>query len=212
MEGAGFRPALGRRRRASPLLSQVLGRLDRARSSPGARCSTRGATDGRLVARGARRARRRRALVELARRAPPGRCSRRSARSASSGSTPTRPRRSHAAWAGPTIVTTGTASGKSLCFNLPTLRRPLPRSPRRARSTSTRPRRSRRTRRARSRAFGLTKRVRPAIYDGDTPREARARDPPPREPRAHQPRHAARRASSPTTPPGPSCSRTSRSS
>ena len=26
-----------------------------------------------------------------------------------------------AAWAGPTIVTTGTASGKSLCFNLPTL-------------------------------------------------------------------------------------------
>src|SRR5918997_7082446 len=26
----------------------------------------------------------------------------------------------HAAWAGPTIVTTGTASGKSLCFNLPT--------------------------------------------------------------------------------------------
>ena len=27
----------------------------------------------------------------------------------------------HAAWAGPTIVTTGTASGKSLCFQLPTL-------------------------------------------------------------------------------------------
>jgi len=26
-----------------------------------------------------------------------------------------------AAWAGPTIVTTGTASGKSLCFSLPTL-------------------------------------------------------------------------------------------
>src|SRR3954471_18845471 len=26
-----------------------------------------------------------------------------------------------ATWAGPTIVTTGTASGKSLCFNLPTL-------------------------------------------------------------------------------------------
>ena len=25
------------------------------------------------------------------------------------------------AWAGPTIVTTGTASGKSLCFNLPAL-------------------------------------------------------------------------------------------
>src|SRR5829696_5020610 len=27
----------------------------------------------------------------------------------------------HAAWAGPTIVTTGTASGKSMCFQLPTL-------------------------------------------------------------------------------------------
>src|SRR3954451_7195953 len=27
----------------------------------------------------------------------------------------------HAAWAGPTIVTTGTASGKSLAFQLPTL-------------------------------------------------------------------------------------------
>ncbi len=27
----------------------------------------------------------------------------------------------HSAWAGPTIVTTGTASGKSLCFQLPTL-------------------------------------------------------------------------------------------
>ena len=27
----------------------------------------------------------------------------------------------HAAWDGPTIVTTGTASGKSLCFNLPVL-------------------------------------------------------------------------------------------
>ena len=27
----------------------------------------------------------------------------------------------HAAWAGPTIVTTGTASGKSLCFQLPTV-------------------------------------------------------------------------------------------
>ena len=53
-----------------------------------------------------------------------------------------------AAWAGPTIVTTGTASGKSLCFNLPTLD-VLCRDPRRGRSTCTRPRRWRRTRRAR---------------------------------------------------------------
>ena len=27
----------------------------------------------------------------------------------------------HRAWEGPTIITTGTASGKSMCFNLPTL-------------------------------------------------------------------------------------------
>ena len=42
-------------------------------------------------------------------------------------------------------------------------------------------------------------------------RGARA-DPPRRQPRAHEPRHAARRASCPTTPPGGSCSPTSRSS
>ena len=33
----------------------------------------------------------------------------------------------HAAWAGPTIVTTGTASGKSLCFQLPDARHAVPR-------------------------------------------------------------------------------------
>ena len=43
----------------------------------------------------------------------------------------------------------------------------------RARSTSTRPRRSRRTRRARS-TRSASSRARPAIYDGDTPREQRA--------------------------------------
>ncbi len=60
-----------------------------------------------------------------------------------------------------------------MCFNLPTLD-VLCREPARARSTCTPPRRSPRTRRARWPRFGLTKRVRPAIYDGDTPREARA--------------------------------------
>ena len=40
---------------------------------------------------------------------------------ASTRSTPTRPRRSRRPGQAPTIVTTGTASGKSLCFNLPTL-------------------------------------------------------------------------------------------
>ena len=55
----------------------------------------------------------------------------------------------HAAWAGPTIVTTGTASGKSLCFQLPDARRRSAATAAPARSTSIRPRRSRRTRRAR---------------------------------------------------------------
>jgi DEAD/DEAH box helicase domain-containing protein len=77
------------------------------------------------------------------------------------------------AWERTTIVTTGTASGKSLCFNLPTLdalcrdafARALYLYPTKALSQDQ----------ARAlAAFGLTDRVRPAIYDGDTPREARA--------------------------------------
>jgi DEAD/DEAH box helicase domain-containing protein len=77
-----------------------------------------------------------------------------------------------AAWKGTTIVTTGTASGKSLCFNLPTLEvlcrdafaRALYLYPTKALSQDQ----------ARAlNAFGLAKQVRPAIYDGDTPREAR---------------------------------------
>jgi DEAD/DEAH box helicase domain-containing protein len=77
------------------------------------------------------------------------------------------------AWERTTIVTTGTASGKSLCFNLPTLdaictdafARALYLYPTKALSQDQA--------RALS-TFGLTKQVRPAIYDGDTPREARA--------------------------------------
>ena len=65
------------------------------------------------------------------------------------------------AWAGPTIVTTATASGKSLCFNLPTLE-VLCRDPR-ARALYIYP----------TKALGLGRHVRPAIYDGDTPRPAR---------------------------------------
>src|SRR5208337_1051157 len=79
----------------------------------------------------------------------------------------------HAAWAGPTIFTTGTASGKSLCFNLPTLD-VLCRDAR-ARALYVYPTKALAQDQARAlAAFGLTKRVRPAIYDGDTPREARA--------------------------------------
>jgi len=78
----------------------------------------------------------------------------------------------HAAWEGPTIVTTGTASGKSLCFQLPTLD-VLCRDPR-ARALYLYPTKALAQDQARAlAAFGLPERVRPAIYDGDTPREAR---------------------------------------
>jgi len=78
----------------------------------------------------------------------------------------------HAAWAGPTIVTTGTASGKSLCFQLPTLDT-LCRDAR-ARALYLYPTKALAQDQARSlQALGV-KRARPAIYDGDTPREQRA--------------------------------------
>ncbi len=74
---------------------------------------------------------------------------------------------------GTTIVTTGTASGKSMCFNLPTLDllcwKPS------ARALYLYPTKALAQDQARAlAAFGLTRKVRPAIYDGDTPREARA--------------------------------------
>jgi DEAD/DEAH box helicase domain-containing protein len=79
----------------------------------------------------------------------------------------------HAATEGPTIVTTGTASGKSLCFNLPTLHILCEQA--RARALYLYPTKALAQDQARAlNAFGLTKRVRPAIYDGDTPRESRA--------------------------------------
>jgi DEAD/DEAH box helicase domain-containing protein len=78
-----------------------------------------------------------------------------------------------AAWNGPTIVTTGTASGKSMCFNLPTLD-VLCRDAR-ARALYIYPTKALAQDQARAlAAFGLSRRVRPAIYDGDTPRESRA--------------------------------------
>ena len=77
----------------------------------------------------------------------------------------------HAAWAGPTIVTTGTASGKSLCFNLPTLD-VLCRDAR-ARALFLYPTKALAQDQARAlNALGVA-RARPAIYDGDTPREQR---------------------------------------
>src|SRR5688500_14980364 len=77
----------------------------------------------------------------------------------------------HAAWAGPTIVTTGTASGKSLCFNLPTLDTLCRDS--RARALYLYPTKALTQDQARAlNALGV-RRARPAIYDGDTPREQR---------------------------------------
>src|SRR5919198_486867 len=77
-----------------------------------------------------------------------------------------------AGWAGPTIVTTGTASGKSLCFNLPTLD-VLCRDAR-ARALYLYPTKALAQDQARAlNALGVA-RARPAIYDGDTPREQRS--------------------------------------
>jgi DEAD/DEAH box helicase domain-containing protein len=77
------------------------------------------------------------------------------------------------AWERTTIVTTGTASGKSLCFNLPTLNALC--TDALARALYLYPTKALAQDQARAlNAFGLTERVRPAIYDGDTPRQARA--------------------------------------
>ena len=77
-----------------------------------------------------------------------------------------------AAWAGPTIVTTGTASGKSLCFNLPTLDVLCRDS--RARAMYLYPTKALAQDQARAlNALGVAQ-ARPAIYDGDTPREQRS--------------------------------------
>ena len=77
-----------------------------------------------------------------------------------------------AAERGPVMVTTGTASGKSLCFNLPTL--DVLCSDRRARALYLYPTKAL----AQDQARALTELglpgIRPAIYDGDTPRAERA--------------------------------------
>ncbi|HEU0316996.1 MAG TPA: DEAD/DEAH box helicase [Solirubrobacteraceae bacterium] len=78
-----------------------------------------------------------------------------------------------AAAEGPLIVTTGTASGKSLCFNLPTL--DILCRDRRARALYLYPTKALAQDQARAlAALGLAREVRPAIYDGDTPPGARA--------------------------------------
>ncbi|MGA9859061.1 MAG: DEAD/DEAH box helicase [Solirubrobacteraceae bacterium] len=77
------------------------------------------------------------------------------------------------AFDGPTIVTTGTASGKSLCFQLPTLE--VLGSDPTARALYLYPTKALAQDQARSLArFGMHKAIRPAIYDGDTPRAERS--------------------------------------
>jgi DEAD/DEAH box helicase domain-containing protein len=77
------------------------------------------------------------------------------------------------AFDGPTVVTTGTASGKSLCFQLPTLE-VLTTDPK-ARALYLYPTKALAQDQARSlHRFGLGKQIRPAIYDGDTPRQDRS--------------------------------------
>jgi DEAD/DEAH box helicase domain-containing protein len=77
------------------------------------------------------------------------------------------------AFDGPTVVTTGTASGKSLCFQLPTLE--VLTTDRTARALYLYPTKALAQDQARSlHRFGLGKQIRPAIYDGDTPRQDRS--------------------------------------
>jgi DEAD/DEAH box helicase domain-containing protein len=76
-----------------------------------------------------------------------------------------------AAMEGPLIVTTGTASGKSLCFNLPTLQQLLV-DPR-ARALYLYPTKALAQDQARALAALRLARIRPAIYDGDTPQAER---------------------------------------
>ena len=78
-----------------------------------------------------------------------------------------------AAFDGPTIITTGTASGKSLCFQLPTLE--VLSADSRARALYLYPTKALAQDQARAlHRFGLHQQIRAAIYDGDTPRSNRA--------------------------------------
>ena len=176
-------------------------------SSPGTSSCRRGGTTSAWSCR-PRSTRSRRA-----RRRSPRSCTPRSrTRCAPGGSTAcgrTRPRRCTPRWAGPTIVTTGTASGKSLCFNLPTLD-VLCRDAR-ARALYLYPTKALAQDQARAlNALGVA-----AGPAGDLRRRHAARaalgDPAALEHRPHQPRHAA--PGDPAQPPrvGATSSPTSRS-
>ena len=106
----------------------------------------------------------------------PATCTRRCA-TASGGSgsrrcTRTRRQALEAAAERPVVVTTGTASGKSLCFNLPML--DVLCSTPRARALYLYPTKALAQDQARALHALQLKALRPAIYDGDTPRAERA--------------------------------------
>ena len=108
-----------------------------------------------------------------------------------------------AAWRGHTIVTTGTASGKSLAFNLPVLDT-LARDPR-ARALYLYPTKA--LAQDQARKLHELRGAVPAPRDLRRRHAARGapRDPPALEPDPHEPGHAARRASCRTTARGATC-------
>ena len=89
------------------------------------------------------------------------------------------------------IVTTGTASGKTLAFNLPVLDA-LARDPKH-RALYLYPTKALAQDQARTLAALKRPRMRAAIYDGDTPGRAALADPQLGEPHPHEPGHAPRR-------------------
>jgi DEAD/DEAH box helicase domain-containing protein len=169
MEGAGFRPALGDRRGHRLYYLKPVPQ-DR-RIEPWSALLDAGLADGRLV-REAREGPGRAKLVEPPPQLHPevlGALERMGVEQLYTHQLEA----IHAATSGPTMITTGTASGKSMCFNLPTLHILCEQA--RARALYLYPTKALAQDQARAlAAFGLAKRVRPAIYDGDTPREARA--------------------------------------
>ena len=137
-----------------------------------------------LPARVARR-NRRDAVVAADRLAPArSRDRRRCGRTRPTRSTPCRARRH-------VVVATGTASGKSLCYQLPIVEARRRRRAATPRCSCSPPRRSRRTSCARF-ASGWSPTVVAATYDGDTPHRRARVDPRARQRPAHQPRDAAR--------------------
>ena len=165
----------------------------RARSSPGTRCSRPAAPTGGSCARPAR-ARARRVARAAARRPAPRAARRRCARAGHRAALRrTRPRRCKRRLGGPDDRHDRHRVGQVAVLQPADARRPAAATPK-ARALYLYPTKALAQDQARAlHALGLHKQVRPAIYDGDTPRERARGDPPAREPRPHEPRHAARR-------------------